>query len=347
MEKRLIITDLTRMKENRVCIFGIDEHNRGIRPDMYSSISEEYAIENNIKPFNEIEFNLTPSPNLKPPHTEDWLVDEYYPPEFIRTLSDEERRELLEHILCPSIEDIFGAEIHEHQYLNEGEGSRSLGTIKVMEIVFVEHSPKKGGKFNYRITFQDQSGAEYNLPVTDLAFRYCCGNMRKEKIDTNAIGFQLKCTFETSLVFLRIGLTRLFKNRHYIQITGVYTFPDYLEGIKDIYERKEEKQYHLESKSEGENQQSQEPILEISEEKEENNDNIGLKILSLIETMDFHIGRSFLASILTGSKSKKLIEQNIDKSEYYGLLNEYTRKEAINVIDQIVDNGYLTQVRKH
>lgn len=342
MKKRLIITDLTRMKEDRVCIFGIDEHNICIRPDMYPGMSEEYAIENNIKPFNEIELNLTPSSNLNPPHTEDMQINKHYPPVFIRTLSDEEKKEFLKSILDSSVEDIFGAEIYENQYLNEGEGNRSLGTIKAKDILFVDYSPKREGKFNYRITFQDQRCVEYNLPVTDLAFRYCCDNMRKENIYTNAIGFQLKCTFEKALVFLRIGLARSFKNRHYLQISGVYTFPDYLDRINDVYERKEEKQHPSGSKSEKEKQQIQESIPEISKEKEDAKDNIGLKILSLIETLNFHMGRSFLASILTGSKSRKLIEQNIDKLEQYGILKGYTRKEAINVIDQIINKDYLT-----
>ncbi|PKM91871.1 MAG: hypothetical protein CVU81_03550, partial [Euryarchaeota archaeon HGW-Euryarchaeota-1] len=110
---------------------------------------------------------------------------------------------------------------------------------------------------------------------------------------------------------------------------------------EDIKLMKEEKRILAESKSETEKQEVQETIPEISEEKTENNDNPGLNVLRLIETIDFPAGRSFLAGILTGSKSKELINQNIDKSEYYGMLKGYTRDEVIDIIDQITGKGYL------
>ncbi len=114
---------------------------------------------------------------------------------------------------------------------------------------------------------------------------------------------------------------------------------------ENLKQMKEEKHIlaksKLELKSETEKQQIQKTIPERAEEKTENNDNTGLKILCLVETIDFPAGRSFLASILTGSKSKELINQNIAKSEYYGMLKGYTREEVINIVDQIIDKGYL------
>ncbi len=114
---------------------------------------------------------------------------------------------------------------------------------------------------------------------------------------------------------------------------------------EDLKQMKEEKcilaESKLESKTETEKQLFQETIPEISEQKTKNNDDLGLNILGLIETIDFPAGRSFMAGILTGSKSKELINQNIDKSKYYGVLKRYTREEVINIIDQIMDKGYL------
>ena len=75
--------------------------------------------------------------------------------------------------------------------------------------------------------------------------------------------------------------------------------------------------------------------------KEDKGDNIALKIFGLMETLDFHAGRTLLANILIGSKSKKLIDQNIHKSEYYGALKEYTGKEVTGIIDRLIDKGYL------
>ncbi len=116
---------------------------------------------------------------------------------------------------------------------------------------------------------------------------------------------------------------------------------EYIKLMKEEKRILAESKSETESKSEREKQQVQDSIPEISEEKTENNDNPGLNVLRLIETIDFPAGRSFLAGILTGSKSKELINQNIDKSEYYGMLKEYTRDEAIDIIDQITGKGYL------
>ncbi len=114
---------------------------------------------------------------------------------------------------------------------------------------------------------------------------------------------------------------------------------------EELKQMKEEKHILAESKSESksetEKQQIQETIPERAEEKTENNDNPGLNILGLVETIDFPASRSLLAGTLTGSKSKELINRNIDKSEYYGMLKGYTWKEVINIIDQIIYKGYL------
>jgi hypothetical protein len=46
MKKQLIITDLTRMQGDRVCIFGVDEDGNGIRPDIPpTGIREKYLLD--------------------------------------------------------------------------------------------------------------------------------------------------------------------------------------------------------------------------------------------------------------------------------------------------------------
>lgn len=143
MIKKIIITDLSRMKEPNVCIFGVDEHKEGVRPVIrYEGINENYAIENNILPFNEIEFDLTKIVPVILPHIEDLGINERHKPRFIRKLSDDEVKNLLDGISYSCIKDIFGADIYENKYLNEGCGRRSLGTIKIKEILFVNHTLK-------------------------------------------------------------------------------------------------------------------------------------------------------------------------------------------------------------
>jgi len=70
---------------------------------------------------------------------------------------------------------------------------------------------------------------------------------------------------------------------------------------------------------------------------------IAFDILELVNNLDFHAGRTSLANVLTGSKSKKtkLITQNTRILDYWGVLNKYTAHEVIGIIDQLVERGYL------
>jgi ATP-dependent DNA helicase RecQ len=70
---------------------------------------------------------------------------------------------------------------------------------------------------------------------------------------------------------------------------------------------------------------------------------ITFNILELVKNQDVHVGRTFLADILGGSKSKKVevITKNPKISSYYGTLKDYTAKEVIDIIDQLIEKGYL------
>ena len=68
---------------------------------------------------------------------------------------------------------------------------------------------------------------------------------------------------------------------------------------------------------------------------------IAIDILELVKTLDIHVGRTFLADILCGSKSKRILSQNLQESRYYGLLKGYTTDEAKRIIDQLIEKGYL------
>jgi hypothetical protein len=233
--KILAITDLSRMHRNRVCIFGIDEEGNPIRPVIHSSgITEDYLLDSDrqiIKPFSVVEFHLIRH-SPKPPHTEDWEIDTKHKPRLIKELPEGERKPFLRRILDKSVGEIFGAEIHENRRINPGEGNRSLGTIKVKDVLSVKYSMKESGGYNYRITFSDLSGEIYNLPITDCAFRKCCDGQREEGKNTDFISDELQHRLNQSDLFLRVGLTRIYKDWHWLQISGLHAFPDYREEIR-------------------------------------------------------------------------------------------------------------------
>ena len=171
----------------------------------------------------------------EPPHTEDWLVR----PDVKQSdglLDLHERKALLQRILDPTVAAIFGAEIHHElgYFIKENEGSRSLGTVKAARIDDVSHRCFDG-RWDYRISFFDSAGELYRLGVTDLAFRAYVDDLREAQgLDCDQIGYRLEQQFKKSAVFLRLGLARPTWTKHphccFLQINGVYSFPDYLEG---------------------------------------------------------------------------------------------------------------------
>jgi ATP-dependent DNA helicase RecQ len=93
-------------------------------------------------------------------------------------------------------------------------------------------------------------------------------------------------------------------------------------------------------------ERSTEPQPELSpatgeEELLDESAKITFSILELVRTLDFHVGRTFLANILIGSKSKRILEQNLQELCHYGILKGYTAEEARTIVDQMIAKGYL------
>jgi hypothetical protein len=235
--RRLVITDLSKMKEDRICIFGIDSEGRNIRPEIpYSQWIERDIFDENgkiiIQPLAEIEFDFIQS-KPKPPHTEDVEINRNYKPRLIRNLSESEGKILFEGILDDSIESIFCAVIHENKYLNHGEGKRSLGTIRMKECLGIKHFKKDDEKYSFRIQFSDMKGEIYDLKITDYLFnKYYNTKLIEKNLDSEIICNDILQRFNKFDVFLRVGIARPFEkmyNRCYLQVSGIHSFPDYRE----------------------------------------------------------------------------------------------------------------------
>lgn len=235
MKTRLVITDLTRMNGGRVCIAGYDEQNRCIRPVLPPpGIPETVLLDKNkpvIYPFASIEINLLRSAP-RPPHTEDI----FFVIQSIRHLQlIQDRRSILQKSLFESVQNIFEQPILTDLgfYVLDCQGVRSLGTVKPKEILNVRYAIGHEGTYDYRLMFTDSTSSEYRLKITDLTWQYYCRFLRGDDRDPDKISELLTAKLKSTEVFLRIGLARgwqLYPERCYLQITGIYTFPDYLEG---------------------------------------------------------------------------------------------------------------------
>ena len=170
-----------------------------------------------------------------PPHIEDY----YFDPEEtsnIVTCNDVQWEKILKKNCFASIEEMFDGYLEGDRRVPPNAGTRSLGTLCDVSIVGVVVD-NSHGRQQFRIDFEESTGRPYKgFPVNDLAFRVYL----QKAIDTlhsekNAESSVLQSLLSTERTYLRIGLARPRKMGNYpeacwTQVTGVYTFPDYLDG---------------------------------------------------------------------------------------------------------------------
>lgn len=226
--EKVVITDVTRMHGNRVCIAGLDRNCNCIRPVLSrGALTVEHLYKDGkliMAPRNVIAFHLTEK-ILRPPHTEDCVYDPARA-ELQETLTVEQMRKVLVKSCFGSVDEIFGEPLIEGKYLKPGMGERPTRTVRA-RVANIDLA-------NQRISFCDKSGKFYPLrKVTDLSFHaYAaeCTGTGQEK----AVVKRLKWRFrKADDVFLRLSLTRPWARPDgvegcWLQITGVHSFPDYL-----------------------------------------------------------------------------------------------------------------------
>ncbi|MEK6573846.1 MAG: hypothetical protein AABZ58_05970, partial [Chloroflexota bacterium] len=102
---------------------------------------------------------------------------------------------------------------------------------KAIHQVFYEQG--EDNAWNYRLGFYDGEDKYYRLKITDLTWNYFCSAQRAEDRDPLQIAADLTRLLKRKDTYLRIGLSRgwaKFPGRCFLQLNGICTFPDYLEG---------------------------------------------------------------------------------------------------------------------
>jgi len=211
MKTQTVITGITSMKDDHICISGYDVINRKyLRP----LIEGTHLTSNFLSAYNDliklgstIIFNITnPTHDPISPHSEDIWID----PHSVNVTNHKSKNQFKEFIvsICDeNMEDIFGYEIEliEGQpVLPKGAGSRSLGSIISRKCrVYLDHV----GKF--RCDLIDASGCEFrHIPIV-------------------GIDEWVRQLGEFSNVPIRLSLSRLFqKDRicepyYWVQVSGI------------------------------------------------------------------------------------------------------------------------------
>ena len=236
-KQRLLITDVTAMRGDAVCIAGVNAAGECIRPIFadHQPILRRHLMPKTgglIRPRAVVDFDLERSDRCEAPHTEDYFFDwEEVTTQFLVT--EEEWRDWLEYLAVDDIAAMLEVELIELRKSRPGAGRYSLTTARVREIeefrlLENEYEP---GKHRYRLRFQTEKSRRFDLPVTDLSLRALVERHWAQTSERAAVADQInRAILRADEVYLRLGLGRRFRGWHYLQVNGIYSFPDYLGG---------------------------------------------------------------------------------------------------------------------
>ena len=218
---------------NEVCVVGIDTEGRCIRPVCEGGFLKQYLRDTEQRVFvrhgAKVEFDLYPTGTL-PPHIEDMRFD----PTSITgkgTCSISEWESALRTNSFETVEEIYEGFLQDRKWVMPGAETRSLATLAEARIVDVELTP---GGIKPRIAFVDRNGCEFTRPSSDLTLWDRCRSLvRSQGRSPVEVETELVSLLQNAdRLYLRLGLARPWErdNRCWLQVTGVYTFPDYLDG---------------------------------------------------------------------------------------------------------------------
>ena len=238
MRKSLVITDLTHMSDDMVCVAGVDREGACVRLVAAGGVRLHnlyYHGELVIRPRALVSFDLSPA-EAEPPHTEDAHAD-FSTATRKAVCTDSQWEEILSRSSLPAVADVFDGHLEEGRRVQPGAPTRSLGTIKGARIERI-HVDDSWDRRQYRADFVDGSGVRYEgWPVNDLAFRHLMQASIAELGGDGAAVHQVERLLAKAgdRLFLRVGLARPNQvGNHpltcWTQVTGIYTFPDYLAG---------------------------------------------------------------------------------------------------------------------
>ena len=240
MQGTIIITDLTQMPSpDGVCVVGIDGRNQCIRPVLSNGVLRRHLYVGKalvIRPRARIEFDFHQVP-VEAPHIEDLGFD-LNSTVYRGSCTDPEWEQVLRDSSFSTVDDIYDGLLQEHRWVEPGAKTRSMGTLPQADIIAVT-LPEWSGRLRYRLSFGDSTGFRYdNIPVSDLAFReFSYSEVKQRNRSAASVSQGLTGLLKSAdRLYLRLGLARPWLNPKtgklgcWMQITGIYTFPDYLGG---------------------------------------------------------------------------------------------------------------------
>lgn len=244
-ETRFLVTDITRMSGASVCVAGFihtDDGYQCVRPVLADrNIQEDWlnSFAEPIRPFSILTLHLWRQ-IIQPPHIEDWLFEEDTA-SHLGHLQIERRVRVLTKTLDRSVSELFTGQLRRDDeggrwWVPHGAPCRSLGTIQVSTPrVWFDAPREAASRWRYTLQFKDALSNDFRVTITDLvARRYLQSLVRDQGLTTDEAGRHMGDQLRSSEhCFLRLGLARPWRDypdRCYLQVTGIFSFPDYLGG---------------------------------------------------------------------------------------------------------------------
>lgn len=229
--RKVIITDLTRFSTpEKVCTAAIDvKTGECLRPMPY--FKSEMVAKLNIHPGAILEGEISINDNAENPHIED---ASYKNLKYLGAASSGEFKSILDRTLSNSVASGFGVPF------SDGQKHIPVGVVAACSIITIKVDPTsldihedqyKPGKI--KASFTDGSGHSYcYLSITDRGFF----DYAKKHQDDGELRKVQEFILAQDEVYLRIGVGRRWKvgdrDGYWLQVNGIYTFPDFLEEIR-------------------------------------------------------------------------------------------------------------------
>ncbi len=232
MRRSIVVTDLTRFSNPEiVCMAGTDcRDGQCVRPMPYLTTAK--CRELRLAPGIILAGDFFPALDAKGPHQEDYW---YQGLRAEGQCTTAEFRTALRRGLFESVEKGFEIElVYRQKHIPLGHPvKRSIITISVaparLAVVGDSGMPEK-----VKLHFVDQSGRNFSaISITDLGFH----TQASEHHARNAL-MELNRQIQSQReVLLRVGLSRDYsapdgRRGYWLQVNGVYAFPDFPTGIR-------------------------------------------------------------------------------------------------------------------
>lgn len=229
--KKVIVTDLTRFgKPDKLCTAVVDvKTGECFRPMPY--LSSAKCAEFNMHPGAILEGNINLSKGASNPHIED---SNHSKLKYLGAASSDDFKSVLDMTISNSVSSGFGIQFQAGQkHIPVGTVAQSsIITIKVHPgSIDIHEDQYKPGKI--KASFVDSTGFSLRyLSITDRGFYdYAMRHQQDGKIGKINTFLQSQ-----SEIYLRVGVGRQWKvgerDGYWLQVNGIYTFPNFLEEIR-------------------------------------------------------------------------------------------------------------------